>query len=272
VLAFAGGLAASAVATVILLAPGTQHESPSVAPFSHRVPLSGATAQGTADLTARRVARSAQVTLAAPGDRLQEVADGAVSVTTRHRGFVQREAVTTGGTDAGGSLELRVPVGELEGTLRDLSALAHVRGRTQTADDVTQQYTSTASGLARARARRADLVRRIARAGSGAEADRLRSALAAVNSQIRSLGANLRAFDRETRFADVQVDLQAEHGGAATGSSTRRALHDALGMLVGSVDVAIRAAGVLVPLGLVAAALGLGARTLRRRRREAILA
>jgi hypothetical protein len=295
-LALGGGLAtavtAAAVAIVVLTGPGSSPQRSSAGtarspalpePAVSTVPaLPGArqaapappldrlrAGNGTA---IRRVERSAEITLAARGNRIQQVADDVAAVTGRHHGFVQHENVSTGTPAAGGSIELRVPVGELDSVLRDLSGVARVVGRTETADDVTREYTAVTAKVARTRSRRADLVRRIAHASSTAEADQLRAELSSVDLRIRRLTSSLRTLNQETNFADVQVTLQVDRRAAATGSSTSRALHDALGILVGAVDFGIRAMAVLIPLGLVAAALIPVLRTLRRRRREAVLA
>src|SRR5436190_4064959 len=90
------------------------------------IPLSADTAA-----TARRVERDAQLTLAAPAGKLDDVANGIVQVTDRHRGVVLDSSLSTGtGSARGGSFELRVPSAELGQTLRDLSGLAEVRSRT----------------------------------------------------------------------------------------------------------------------------------------------
>src|SRR5438128_1480115 len=74
---------------------------------------------------ARRVERDAQLTLAAPAGKLDDVANGIVQVTDRHRGVVLDSSLSTGaGSARGGSFELRVPSSELGQTLRDLSGLA----------------------------------------------------------------------------------------------------------------------------------------------------
>src|SRR5689334_20391829 len=124
-LAIGGGLvtaAAAVAAAIAIVSPSGTPETgaSSAAPAQHEPPLTlmapqtgGALAQGQA----RRVERSAELTLAAPDDRLQDVAGDVVSVTGRHHGFVQHEDVSTGQPSAGGTLELRVPVSELDPTL-----------------------------------------------------------------------------------------------------------------------------------------------------------
>jgi hypothetical protein len=213
------------------------------------------------DANGRLVQRSAEITLAAPEKRLSDVADGVIAVTGRHHGFVQHEDISTGVPQAGGSLDLRVPVGELDATLRDLSGVADVRARTETADDVTRRYAALSAELAQARTRRLEPLRH-----------GLRQPLRVDDARIRRLSSELRALNQEAKFSDVAVTLQVERHGAVAGSSTRRALDDAADTFVDVFDGAIRALGVLVPLAVLAAALWLAGRSLRRRRREAVLA
>ena len=58
----------------------------------------------------RAIERSASLTLAAPADRLDRVADRIATITDRYDGFVLRSSLGTGDEEAtGGSFELRIP-------------------------------------------------------------------------------------------------------------------------------------------------------------------
>ena len=86
----------------------------------------------------RRIERSASLTLAAPGDELDRVAERVQAVTDRYGGFVLRSSITSGDEGAeGGNFELRIPANRLQPALRDLAALGEVRSRTQSGQDVT---------------------------------------------------------------------------------------------------------------------------------------
>jgi hypothetical protein len=70
------------------------------------------------------------------------------------------------------------------------------------------------------------------------------------------------------------VTLSSRDDGAATagsGDGLGSALDDALGSLSDSVELLVRALGVAIPAGVLALLAWLAAKTLRRRRREAIL-
>jgi Domain of unknown function (DUF4349) len=221
----------------------------------------------------RHVERSAALTLAAPGSKLDEVANQIVSVVDRRHGFVVHSTVTTGsGGATGGEFELRVPSGSLQDTLSDLSDLADVHSRTQNVDDITQPYNAVAAQLSEARALRHSLLARLAKATTDSEANALRRRIRLVSAQIRALSARFADLRNRARFATIDVTLvreRAHHSAAAGGVSGD--FHDALHSLAVSFGIALRVLGVALPLALLAALGWLGAAALKRRRREAAL-
>lgn len=220
----------------------------------------------------RRIERSAELTLAAPDDELDDVADSIIRVTDRHRGFVLRSSVASGDdSEQGGSFDLRIPADSLQLAIRDLSKLGHVRARRQAGRDITPAFVSSRDRLEAARAERRGLLRRLERAGTDAEADRIRARLAAVSLRIERLRRELGALRERTNYAAVTVELEGTDGGGAGGGGTRDALDDSLGLLEGSLNVLVRVLGVLIPLALVGGLGWLAGRLLRRRRREAAL-
>ncbi len=222
----------------------------------------------------RRIERSATLTLAAPEDELDRVASQVVAIVDRRRGFVLRSSLSTGdGGTTGGSFELRVPVRDLQPTLRELSGLASVRARTQQGEDVTQAFVSVEDRLVSANAQRRGLLRRLERADSDARARALRQSLSFVLGEIRGLRGELRSLRERTVYAVLSLTLQADEdadAGAST-SGTREALDDAVGSMLGAFNLAVRVLGFLLPIALVAGLAAGGARILRRRRREAAL-
>ncbi len=222
----------------------------------------------------RRIERSATLTLAAPNDELDRVASQVVAIVDRRRGFVLRSSLSTGdeGT-TGGSFELRVPARDLQPTLRELSGLATVRGRTQQGEDVTQAFVSVEDRLVSAQAQRRGLLRRLERADTDARARAIRQSLNFTLGEIRGLRGELRSLRERTVYAVLSLTLQADEdasSGAST-SATRDALDDALGSMLGAFNLAVRVLGFLLPIALLAGLAAAGGRILRRRRREAAL-
>ena len=225
----------------------------------------------------RAIERTASLTLAAPGNRLDRVADGIATVTERFGGFVLRSSLGTGdeGT-SGGSYELRIPEARLQPALRDLAELGEVRSRSQTGEDVTSEVVSAADRLQAARAQRRGLLRRLESADTDTEVDALRAQLDANAREISGLRSTLRGLRLRTNYASVSVQLEADSddsglGGGSDEEGLNGALDDALGTLSGSLELTVRALGAAIPLGLLAALGWAAARTARRRRRAAAL-
>jgi len=224
----------------------------------------------------RRIERSARLTLAAPANRLERVGDDVTGVADRYDGFVLSSSLSTGEEPSpGGTFELRVPAGDLRPALRDLARLGTVRSRSQTGEDMTVRYVSLGHQLQGARAERRGLLRRLERAGSASQADALRRRLDISSRRISGLNGQLKALRASTDYARVTVTLEASRGSAGapagSGDGIGGALGDALGSLTASVELLVRALGVLLPLGLLATLGWAVARTVRRRRRDAAL-
>jgi hypothetical protein len=227
-------------------------------------------------LASRRVERGAQLTISTPRDKLQAAADGVGTVAESHRGFVLNSQITTGdaGTSPGGSFVLRVPASELQSTLADLSKLGHLRARSESGHDMTASYNSVQDKLGNALVERQTLRLRL-RHAKGAKADAIRVRLAELRAAVQSLSGQMRQLRSRTSYSTVSLTLEADKGGAGgaggSGGGTGAAWHDAVHTFETLLNFAVRAMGVLLPLGLVAALAGFGGRALRRRRREAAL-
>jgi hypothetical protein len=224
----------------------------------------------------RKIVRDAQLTIGAPADELARIGDQVVAITDRHRGFVLSSSLTTGEDGAtGGQYELRIPQQRLRAAIRDLSALGTVESRSEQGEDITPSFSRTEERLQEARAERRGLLRRLESAQSDQEADAIRRRLRLVSAEIRRLQGRLERLEERVDYAAVSVTLterdDADRGGGGANGGTREALDDALGSLVGAVNLGLRILGVALPLGLVGGAAWLAARILRRRRREAAL-
>lgn len=222
----------------------------------------------------RRIERAASLTLAAPGDQLDRMADRVTLVTDRHGGFVLNSQVSSGDDGAtGGTFDLRIPVDRLQSALRDLAALGEVRNRTQSGRDVTSAVVTAADRLQAARAERRSLLTRLENAATDTEVEALRRRLDLNAAEIRGLRSQLRDLRLRTGYAAVGVALVEEDGDGSGGGSgsVDDALDDSLGILADSLGIALRLLAAAIPLGLLAAAAWAGARILRRRRREAAL-
>jgi hypothetical protein len=220
----------------------------------------------------RRVEQTAQMTLAADTDDFDGLADSIFRIADRRRGFVLRSSFTQGEEAASsGFFELRVPAAELQQTLNELSRIATVRSRGESATDVTAPFLSLRDRLRTAQAERKSLLRRLEVAPTETAAAAIRRRLAIVGRRITSLGAQLRAARERTAFATVVVELVDRDNGAAAGE-TDEAFDDAVGSLEDILNFIIRALGILIPVAVTALVVWLGAAYARRRARERSLA
>ncbi len=224
----------------------------------------------------RAVRQDAQLTLATPVDNVSSVSDRAIRVADRLGGYVQSSNVTATDRHASASLELKVPSAQLPDALAQLSRLAHVKARSQAAEDLTDQRAALRAAVKDARADRDGLRKRLAAATTEKERAALRSQLQRAEHRIVVRQRRVAALDHEVSYATVDLTITGTRrhpAAAAHGSSWTPgdALHDAGRVLEVSLGVALVVLAVCVPLGLLAGAAALAGRLVVRRRREQAL-
>jgi uncharacterized protein DUF4349 len=278
------GAAGTLVLGVIIASSvlGGDHGSPSseqAHDLSARAPKSAATSGPQESLAAephggaRKVERRAQLTLVAPPDRIDDVSDDVVRVTDRFDGIVLSSSVSSGDrSQAGAEFRLRVPSARVQPALAALSKLAHVRSRTENADDVTAEFNSTKGRLDEALAERSSLLRRLAAAATANEAASIRARLRINGRQIAQARSAVNSVRDRTSFSLVELTVApgSEQGGGAW--TPGDALDDALGVLTVTLGVLLVALSVILPLTLLGAFGAMTARGVRRRRRDQALA
>ncbi len=246
--------------------PGVAVQRESAAPQAD----SGAAALAPAP-AGRRVERSARLELGARAGRFGTVTDGVVRTTQRFGGFVSTSQIGRDGGGGTATFTLRIPAARLDDAMAELSRLGTVRSIEGSTQDLTGSYDATSSQLGDARTQRRAIVAKLA-TSSGAEADRLRTRLAAATAKVDRLERRQRELRARTTYATVDLTVVGARAGAvappASGPWTpgdawrdaRRALEVAAGVL-------IVVASFAVPLALLAWL----AVWLRRRRRDAVL-
>jgi hypothetical protein len=212
--------------------------------------LAPAPAAPQAAAPGRRIERSARLELGAPEGRFTAVTDGVIRTTQRHGGFVSSSQISRAGSGGTGTFVLRIPAGRLDAALADLSRLASVRAIESATQDLTGAYDSASQRLDDARTQRRAIVAALATA-TGQERDRTTYATVDLTVVAADRGAIVPGDDGPWTPGDAWRDA-------------RRALEVAAGVLIVVASFAI-------PVGLVAALLAWGARSVRRRRRDAAL-
>lgn len=213
----------------------------------------------------RNVQRSAALTLAAPRSRLDRVAGQIGDVAADVGGFVDRSSITS---SEGGSLRLRVPTGQLDTALREISDLGRVRDLSRNSVDITSNVVSARDRLTEARTERESLLRQLAQADTVNETESIRARLDIVAREIAAAEGSLRRVRNRANFANLRVEL-VPTGGVDEGAWTPGdAFDDGLRVLEVAAGVAVIAAAILLPLLAIWLLAWLAHRVVVRRRRE----
>jgi hypothetical protein len=225
----------------------------------------------------RKIVQSAQLALTAAPNRIDAVAQEVFDVIGRENGIVNRSTVTaSGGPDGYAQFQLSVPSSALPQTMAGLSRLryAGVASRTDTTQDVNNQFVSITRRLADARALRTALLGQLANAVTQQQIDSLNARIHDAEASIASDEATLRGLNHQIAFSQITLTINprttpVSHG---TGSFTvGKAAHDAGRVLTVAAGVALITLAALVPVSLVAAlAWWIGVAVRRRRREQAL--
>jgi hypothetical protein len=266
----------------------TPHLSASVPPTASSNPLeqfapsAAATGAGIPvqpPANGRKIIQSAQLALTTAPSRIDEVAQELFVVVGQVRGIVNNSNVTaTSGPGGYAQFQLSIPSSMLPQAMASLSSLryAKVTSRTDSTQDVNDQYTGDVRALADARALRTSLLKQLASASTQAQIDSLTARIHDAEASISSDEATLRSLNRQINYSQVEVTInggpvpvpvQRGQGGFGLG----RAAHDAGRVLTVAAGIALIAAAALLPVSLLGALGWWIAGTVRRRRREQAL-
>ncbi|MBV9414376.1 MAG: DUF4349 domain-containing protein [Solirubrobacterales bacterium] len=227
----------------------------------------------------RKVVQGAQLSLAAPPNRIDDVAQQVYDVIGGLNGIVENSTVTqTGGPDGYAEFQLSVPNASLGQAMSRLSSLnyAVVVSRTDQSQDITDAYGAAQRRLADARALRTSLLQQLAGATTTEQVDSLKAQIHDAEASISSDEATLARMDQQVNFSQLSLEITARstpapvsHGGGGFGIG--RAAHDAGRVLTVAAGVALIALAALTPIALVVA-LGwwIGSAVKRRRREQAL--
>jgi hypothetical protein len=224
------------------------------------------------------VVQGAQLNLTAAPSRIDDVAQEIYNLIGQVNGIVQNSSVTQGGPGGNASFELSVPSGSLGQTMTALSSLsyAQVVSRTDSSQDITDQYGAATRALADARALRTSLLKQLANAVTTEQIDSITAQIHDAEASISSDQAALSGLNHQVNYSQVYVSVQAKavpppvtHGNG--GFTIGKAAHDAGHVLTVVAGVALIALAALTPIALVVALAWWVGAALRRRRREQAL-
>jgi hypothetical protein len=213
--------------------------------------------------------------LSTSAKRVDQVSQEVFGVVAQQKGIVKNSQVTANGGHAGyAEFQLSVPNGNLAATMNALSDLqfAQVASRTDTSQDVTNQFRVDQRRLGDDRALRTALLKQLASAVTQAEIDsinaRLHDAAAAITSDENALHSINRAVGYSQIFLTINagaVPVPVDKGSG--GFTVGKAAHDAGHVLTVAAGVALIGLAGLLPLVLVLALAWWIYATLRRRSR-----
>lgn len=224
---------------------------------------------------------SAQLSLQTRGNRFGAVTQEILGVVDQEHGIVDHSQVTQGrrAGDRYASFRLGIPGSNMQATMNLLSRLRFARVISQTAasQNVSGRYQTDQLRLADARSLRATLLQQLKTAKTIGQADNLETRIHDVETSIAQREATLHALQHRISYSSLEIQVSqghalppAKHHGAS-GLTLRRALHDAVRVLVVAAAVVLIGLAAAIPVGLLAALLAWFGFRLRRRRREQTL-
>jgi type IV secretory pathway VirB2 component (pilin) len=234
------------------------------------------TGTGTAYAAApdRDVARTARLTLAADGGKIETISDRVNAMTDRFGGYVATSRVSAGeGNKGRASFVLMLPAAQYNDALAALSKLAHVRSRSQSSEDITADFKATERALKNNQDRVAALEAKLAAADTAAERVAIRHNLERARFALRQSARRARVNRQRVNYVPLELTIVADKSADTAGDGTiTKAIDRAEKILTGAVAVLIVALAVLVPLALIGAVSIFGYRRWRRVSRDGAIA
>jgi hypothetical protein len=227
----------------------------------------------------RKIIQGAQLALSTPASRIDAVAQEVFDVVGQENGIVQSSNVTASSAPgAYAQFQLSVPSSALARTMASLSTLryARVSSRTDTTQDVNDQYQRDQRTLADARALRTSLLKQLANATTQAQINSLTARIHDAEASISSDEATLRGLQHQINYSQIGLTINTPapvlaHAAKSGGFTLGKASHDAGRVLTVAAGVALITLAALVPVALLIALAWWVGSAVRRRRREQAL-
>ena len=195
----------------------------------------------------------------------------------RYDGIVLSSSIRDGDSgEAGADFSLLIPSDRLSPALTDLSAIAEVRSREESAEDITAPTVTVGERLRDARAEVEGLLKQLAKADTDSERAAVKAQLRFQRQRLAALRASLNDLRRRANFSRVSVQLLTGDASAFPASADDRwTIDDALGdagrILAVAAGVILVGLAVLAPIALIALLAWLGRRAWVRAGRERAL-
>jgi hypothetical protein len=216
----------------------------------------------------REVARDTRITLAADGDEIERISDRVNSIVDKFGGYVADSKVSAAEGNRGrATFSLMIPASQYKPALAAISKLAHVRSRSQSSEDITTLVNSSERTLKRLSARVDRLEDQLAAAQNDSQRASIRSQLARAKAAERQVTRQVRANRARVNYVPIALTIVADKTAADKDKGTITKAFDKAGSILTAIAaVLIIALAILVPLGLVLAAIWFGWRRFTRMR------
>ncbi len=195
---------------------------------------------------------------------------GAMEIAGRYGGYVQSSS-TSGTRVHSGSATIRVPSSGFEAAMADLSKLGTVQARSESGQDVTNEYIDLNARLRTWQTQETVLLRLLRNATSVEATLRVQSNLQDVQFRIEQIKGQLRVLENQTDLATIDLTIHepgvAVHVRPRPQADERPSLAEAWSKAVdgflGVVYATVVGLGYLVPIAAIVAAAWFAVRRIR---------
>jgi uncharacterized protein DUF4349 len=218
-----------------------------------------------------RIIKTASVTLEIKDGSFEQQAQEVTLIAARHGGFVASSR-TSGEKRLSGTVLLRIPASQFEVALGELKALGKVKGEQIVGEDVSAQFVDLEARLRNWEAQEAVLLRLMTRSTSIADSLKVQQALQDVQLAIEEIKGQLRVLGDQTDLSTITLTMaeKAPLAAAKKPNPFVRAWRSAIDETVAVLTAIVLGLGYLIPLFLMALAVGLGWLVYRRARAKAV--
>lgn len=218
------------------------------------------------------IIKTASVTLEIKDGSFEQQAQQVTLVAARHGGFVASSR-TSGEKRLSGTVVLRIPASQFEVALGELKALGKVKAEQIAGEDVTAQFVDLEARLRNWEAQEEVLLTLMTRSTSIADSLKVQQALQDVQLAIEEIKGQLRVLGDQTDLSTITLTMAEK---ALPGAAKKkpnpfvRAWRAAIDETVAVLTAVVLGLGYLIPLFLMAVAVGLGWLAYRRARAKTV--
>ena len=197
-------------------------------------------------------------------DSVEEAVQKATGVAARFGGFVA-STTTTSGSDASGTVMLRVPATDFEAALAAIQDLGKLERHSVSGEDVGQEFIDLQARLRNWQSQEAVLLDLMDRARTVSDTIRVQGELSQVQLEIERLRGRLNFLEDQTSFGTITATFAPVGAAPGNPAPLTRAWEQALDAGLSVVSAVIVGLGFALPVALLVGLVALAVRGLRPR-------